>query len=117
MCAQIFSTLILNNAKSETTGTSISHGIQVDQGFEEKCKGLESPTRAMGKGVDSGQVKGLSGSIKRPAEVGHHESGVPTVHRVVIFFPVEKTDGSHTLGFTHLFNKYLQVSTKCQTVF
>lgn len=56
------------------------------------------------KGAKAGQVKGLPGSIERPAEVGHHAFGVAPTNRVVIFSPVEKTHGSKALGFTQSLN-------------
>lgn len=73
--------------------------------------------RAAGKGADPGQVKGMPGTIRRSADMGHHESGLTPIHKGVIFSPMKKTDSSNAPWFIHSFDKYLQVPAKCQAVF
>lgn len=60
------------------------------------------------KGSQLSTSKNITRHVKKPAKVGHHEFEVTSTHRVVIFLPVEKTDGSNALGFTYSSNKYYE---------
>lgn len=61
-----------------------------------------------GKGSQLRTSRSIARHFKKPAKFGHHEFGVTPTHRVVIFLPVEETDGSNALGFTHLPTKYYE---------